>query len=70
MVFGTIIGIIISFISSILIRIFYFEIALATGAAMPIMMWLFQSVINSLVSIGKGNTTTTSPNWYTQRNII
>jgi hypothetical protein len=35
---------------------------LASGAAMPIMMWLFKSVINGLVSIGKGNAT--DPNWY------
>ncbi|CAF5030238.1 unnamed protein product, partial [Rotaria magnacalcarata] len=34
--------------------------ALASGAAMPIMMWLFQSVTNSLVNIGKGNSTTTT----------
>ncbi|CAF0902236.1 unnamed protein product [Adineta steineri] len=34
--------------------------ALATGAAMPIMMWLFQSVINGLVTIGKGNSTTSA----------
>lgn len=37
-------------------------IALATGAAMPIMMWLMQSVMNSFVDIGKGNATTPS-NW-------
>ncbi|CAF3526768.1 unnamed protein product [Rotaria sp. Silwood1] len=34
--------------------------AFASGVAMPIMMWLFQSVANSLVNIGKGNATTTS----------
>ncbi|CAF3747797.1 unnamed protein product [Rotaria sordida] len=38
--------------------------ALASGAAMPIMMWLFQSVANSLVNIGKGNATTAT-NCYT-----
>ena len=30
---------------------------------MPIMMWLFQSVINGLVTIGQGNYTA-PPNWY------
>ncbi|CAF2728582.1 unnamed protein product [Rotaria sp. Silwood2] len=34
--------------------------AWASGVAMPIMMWLFQSVANSLVNIGKGNSTTSS----------
>lgn len=42
-------------------------VALATGAAMPIMMWLFQRVINGLVDIGKGSATggnfTLSTDW-------
>ena len=54
MVFGTIIGKYFSHITpSRLILIFC--LALATGAAMPIMMWLFQSVINGLVNIGRGS---------------
>jgi hypothetical protein len=40
----------------------YFQLALATGGAMPIMMWLFQSVLNGLIDIGQGNAT--SSNWY------
>ncbi len=68
MVFGTLIGIL--FPPLILIDIYRFQLGLATGAAMPIMMWLFQSVINSLVNIGKGNSTTTASDWYTQINII
>jgi hypothetical protein len=40
---------------------FYFELALASGTAMPIMMWLFKSVINGLVDTANENTTST--NW-------
>ena len=59
MVFGTIMG---KSFSCIPHLILVFCLALATGAAMPIMMWLFQSVINGLVSIGRGNTGPS--NWY------
>ena len=43
-------------------------LALATGAAMPIMMWLFQSVINGLVSIGSGSSQP-PPNWYNHEHL-
>jgi hypothetical protein len=54
---------------AIFIEIFLFQLALASGVAMPIMMWLFQTVINGLVSIGKGNTTNSS-NWYIHKDHI
>ncbi|CAF1394040.1 unnamed protein product [Adineta ricciae] len=44
----------------ILLMILGSIVALATGAAMPIMMWLFQSVMNGLVTIGRGNSTSGS----------
>jgi hypothetical protein len=50
---------------------FYFELALATGAGLPTMMWLFESVINGLIEIGKtDNNATTSPDWYRYIHII
>lgn len=46
-----------------LVCIIFYQLAMAAAASMPIMMWLFQSVANSLASTGKSNSTTTS-NWY------
>jgi hypothetical protein len=47
------------------------QLALATGATIPIMMWLFQSVINGLVTIGisanGGANATTGTNWYIRK---
>ena len=59
MIFGTIIG---NYFPCITHSTFVFHLGLTTGAGMPIMTWLFQSVINSLISIGTGNTGPS--NWY------
>jgi hypothetical protein len=68
MIFGTFAGKIRKFVCSF-IWIFLLQLALASGVAMPIMMWLFQSVINSLVDIGTGNATK-SANWYIDKDHI
>ena len=69
MVVGTLVGKIILSTFEFISDISSFQLALGTGSAMPIMMWLFQSVINSLVSIGKDNATT-SADWYSSMQII